>query len=144
MQKASILVLAGCLVTVVSYQLLTSNSIADASVSSEEQALEIAVRNATYSAFTEARRLVDQAGPSAPFGPPGTILEGTYGGVTYRTRIISQQETIKIHATSFVLHGPDTVRFAVSAEVAWLAHTSPGAGDVEPSYLVLKAYSEGH
>jgi hypothetical protein len=143
MRKASFLVLAGCLATVVAYQLLTSDSMADVKGSSAEQALEIAARNATYSAFAEARRLVDQAGPSASFAPPGTRLEAKYGSASYRTRIISQREAIFIHSTSSVVQGRDTVSFAISAEVTWTLDSSQAAGDTATSYLVLKAYREG-
>ncbi|MEX2400978.1 MAG: hypothetical protein WD423_09430 [Rhodothermales bacterium] len=142
MEKATLLVVTGLILAAASYQVVATDSLADANRTTLGDQIEIATRNAAFGAFTEAKRLVEDSESFEAFLPPGVQLTGDYEGATYEARIISSGESVTIHSSASTNSGVDTVDFSVSAQVVWAFDPSLKVGGADARYLVLKAYHE--
>lgn len=142
MEKATLLVVTGLILAATSYQVVATDSMADAGGTRHGDRMEIATRNAVFGAFTEAKRLVEDSPSFEAFLPPGVRLTGDYQGATYESRIVASGETVTIHSSASTISGVDTVDFSVSAQVAWAFDPSLNVGGTDARYLVLKAYHE--
>ncbi len=140
MHHVILLVLACLVLFAASYQMLATDSMAIVDRTTDPHELEIVTRNAVFSAFTQAKHLVEDAESLQRFAAPGTELRGDYEGAAYHARIVSDGETVRIHASAVITAGPDTVDFSVSAEVEWASQPEQESG--ADRYLVLRAYRE--